>query len=97
VATFREWTASEREDAPEDDFAGPGKSFPIKDQDDVDSASRLIGKASDPDAVKARIIKIAKRKGLTIPAAWKADDRAEMSADDPALIAADGNNSVHWA
>lgn len=54
-----------------DDFAGPHQSFPIRNQQDVDDAKMLVGHAEDPDAVKAKIISIAKRKGLLIPDAWK--------------------------
>lgn len=59
-----------RDEMPESDFAGPDQSFPIKNQADVDAAKRLIGKAANPDAVKKKIIAIAKKKGLTIPEAW---------------------------
>lgn len=58
------------EEAPED-FAGPHQSFPIRGQEDVDHAARLIGHADDPEAVKSKIKTIAKRKGLTIPDSWK--------------------------
>jgi 2'-5' RNA ligase len=54
------------------DFGDPrGRKFPILDQSDVDGAAHLIGKADNPDAVKSRIIAIAKRKKLTIPKAWQ--------------------------
>lgn len=65
---------SERDKLPKEDFGDPERRlFPIVDQEDVDSAKRLIGKAKDPEAVKKRIVGIAKRKGLTIPDAWKAE------------------------
>lgn len=67
-------TKAERDKLPLEDFGDPKRRlYPIKDQDDVDSAASLIGKAQNPDAVKARIISIAKRKGLSIPDAWKSD------------------------
>jgi hypothetical protein len=73
LAYNQRWDAAARDrlhdEAPED-FAGPNKSFPIRDQEDVDHAARLIGHADDPGAVKARIIAIAKRKGLSLPDAW---------------------------
>ena len=39
--------------------------FPILDQDDVDSAKRLIGKAPDPAGTRACILAKCKAKGLT--------------------------------
>ena len=75
-----------REDIPDEDFAGPDKSFPIVNQASVDDAARLIGKASDSAAVKAKVIAIANRKGLTIPDAWKSEPRTALrqAADDVA-------------
>jgi hypothetical protein len=67
-------TKEQRDKLPEGDFGDPKRRlFPIVDQDDVDSAASLLGKAQNPDAVKARIISIAKRKKLSIPDAWKSD------------------------
>ena len=50
--------AKTRAAIPSDDFAGPHNSYPIRNQDDVDNAAKLIGHADDPDAVKAAIIRI---------------------------------------
>lgn len=72
-SAFSKSTKAEREKMPESDFAGPNRSFPIMDQNDVNDAARLIGHASDPAAVKARVISIAKRKGLKLPDAWQTD------------------------
>jgi hypothetical protein len=70
---------AQRKALPLSDFGDPtNRLFPIVDQDDVDSAAHLIGKAQDPEKVKARIISIAKRKGLKIPDAWQKG--ATMSA-----------------
>lgn len=67
----RKWTEAERHALPEEDFGDPKKRlYPIKSQEDVNSAKHLIGKAGNPDQVKKRIIEIAKRKGLNIPAEW---------------------------
>lgn len=72
MATYnRNFTQEHRDRLPDEDFAGPGQSFPIVTQADVDAAEHLIGHAVDPEAVKHRIIEIAKRKGLSIPDAWK--------------------------
>jgi len=75
-----------REEIDAEDFAGPDKSYPIVNQASVDDAASLIGKAADPDAVKAKIISIAKRKGLDIPQAWKEPARSAFrtASDDVA-------------
>lgn len=70
-ATKRDYSQKEREQMDSSDFAGPHMSFPIKSQQDVYNAARLIGHADNPEAVKARIIAIARRKGFDIPDAWK--------------------------
>ncbi len=64
----------ERDKIPANDFAGPHKSFPIRSQEDLDNAARLIGHAADPEKVKAAIKRIAKRKGLTLPESWDDTD-----------------------
>lgn len=64
------WTQEQRDALPSEDFAGPNQSFPIKSQQDVYDAARLIGHADNPEAVKHKIIAIAKRKGFKIPDAW---------------------------
>jgi hypothetical protein len=69
----------ERDAVPAEDFAGPHSSFPIRNQGDVDNAARLIGHAENPDAVKAAIIRIAKKKGLSLPGAWQTSDKKESS------------------
>lgn len=76
-----------RDEIPAEDFAGPDKSFPIVDQGSVDSAAHLIGKAANPDAVKAKVIAIAKRKGLKIPEAWETGADTDKDADDSARSA----------
>jgi hypothetical protein len=68
---LRDIPQSARDKMSASDFAGPHESFPISTQADVDAAAHLIGKAADPEAVKRKIIAIAKRKGLTLPAAWQ--------------------------
>ena len=76
-----------RDEIAPEDFAGPDKSYPIVNQASVDDAASLIGKADDPEAVKAKIIEIAKRKGFTIPDAWQGNPRSAFraAADDVAL------------
>lgn len=62
---------AELDKIPAQDFAGPHRSYPIRNQKDVHDAASLVGRADDPAAVKAKIIEIAKRKGFDIPDAWK--------------------------
>lgn len=70
--SFSSLNRTEREKLPKSDFGDPERLlFPIMDQSDVKAAARLIGKAHNPDAVKARIIAIAKRKGFDLPKAWQ--------------------------
>lgn len=64
-------TAAERAKVSAGDFAGPHRSFPIRNQQDVYDAARLVGHAADPAAVKAAIIRIAKRKGFSLPKSWQ--------------------------
>jgi len=47
------------------DYAGPHKSFPIKGPADVKDAWDLAGHAEDPEAVRRRILDIARRHGWT--------------------------------
>lgn len=55
-----------------DDFAGKNRSFPISTQADVEAAFHSLGRAGSDNygssTIRANIIKIAKRKGLTLPA-----------------------------
>lgn len=82
------WTKAKRDALDLESFGDPEKRlFPVTDQEDLDSAAHLIGKAKNPDAVKRRIVAIAKRKKLTIPKAWQ----SEMSRTaDFAVVSADG-------
>ena len=73
----------ERAAIPAGDFAGPNRTFPIRNQVDVMHASHLIGHAADPQAVKRKIIEIARRKGLDIPESWETGaDEPDGDADD---------------
>jgi hypothetical protein len=66
----RYYSKAARAKIPPEDFAGPNSTFPIKVQNDVYNAAKLIGHAHDPNAVKQAIIKIATRKGFSLPKAW---------------------------
>lgn len=63
----RDWPQSKRDKLPAKDFAGPDQSFPIATQEDLDAAIHSIGRAKDPETVKAGIRRIAKKKGLKLP------------------------------
>jgi hypothetical protein len=72
------WTAEKRRKLDASNFGDPSvRAFPVVDQEDLDSAARLIGHARNPAKVKKRLIAIAKRLKLKIPDAWK--DDAAMS------------------
>lgn len=79
------WSQAAREEYyakhPEN-FAGPDMTYPIKDASDVSDAWDLAGHASDPDGVRAKIKKIAKRLGLesALPDTAKQDEgeRSDM-------------------
>ncbi len=80
-------TQDERAALPESDFADPQhRKFPIVDANDVQDAWNLAGHAEHPDAVRRRIIQIAKRKGLTsaLPESareWAQEHNVELAAD----------------
>jgi len=89
VLDRRDFPQAERDAMDSEDFGGPHESFPIKSQEDVHNAAKLIGHADDPDAVKAKIKRIAKRKGFSLPKSWEDDtasegkDRAAQPGDHP--------------
>lgn len=78
----RSISQAERDKIPDEDFAGPNRTYFIQQPEDVDSAAHLVGKAASPDSVKSKIISIAYRKGKAfvaqLPDSWKkkADQKA---------------------
>lgn len=83
-------TQAQRDDLDDSDFGDvAGRKFPIRNQSDLDSAAHLIGKASNPEAVKKRIIKIAKRKGLTLPPAWQNETPGSKALGEFAVVRPD--------
>lgn len=69
---------TDRDKIPAEDFAGPGRSFPIVTPGDVSDAASSLGRAKgDQSAIKRNIIRIAHRKGkdfvAELPDAWKDD------------------------
>lgn len=71
----------ERDSYAAEDFAGPDQSFPITTQAQLEAAAHLIGHAAYPEAVKAKAIAIAKRKGFTLPKAWQEDEGGKKKDD----------------
>lgn len=94
----------DRDKIPAEDFAGPNRTYPIVTPQDVKDAGGLIGHADDPEAVKAKIIAIAKRKGAAfvakLPKAWNvkaeehedAVEKAKKPAFDGAAEPFDGKD-----
>lgn len=74
-------TTKEREELPAWQLGEPETlGFPVRNQEDLDAAAHLLGKAKDPEKVKARLIAAAKRLDLKLPDSWA----AEMSAGSEA-------------
>jgi len=81
-AEFRDYTPEERSKMAESGEALPDGSFPIADIEDLRNAIQAIGRASDPEAAKAHIVKRASALGAAdlIPEEWAADDEALAAA-----------------
>src|SRR5579859_5569175 len=69
----KKYSQSEREAMPLSDFGDPdNRAFPIKVAEDViHAAERLHNASGSQAAIKARIKKIAKRKGFPLPKSWE--------------------------
>lgn len=72
----RDFTAEERQAMADKGHAMADGSFPIPDQASLKDAIRAIGRASDPSAAKAHIIRRAKALGSTdiLPEGWVKKD-----------------------
>ena len=74
---------SERAAMDSSDFAGKGKSFPVKTQADVMAAFHSLGRAGSDNystaVIRANIIKIAKRKGFKLPKSAQEKDAKEAA------------------
>jgi hypothetical protein len=74
-------TPAERKDAPASVFCGPGRSFPVADEEDFSNAVHALGRAKgDTSAIKACLIGKAKAHGWTLPASWQAQHSATQVA-----------------
>lgn len=62
-------------------FAGPHNSFPISSQSHVYAAAKLIGHATNPAAVRARIISIARSRGYALPKSWQSKAKAKKGSE----------------
>jgi hypothetical protein len=73
----RNVSTKERADLEKKGQAMPGGRYPIKHGGDLDAAIQAFGRGNPPDksAIKAHIVKCAKKLGLAhkLPAGWTAD------------------------
>ena len=96
----KDYSQSERDAMDDSDFGDPeNQAFPIKTAADViHAAERLHNSKGDQEAIKARIKRIAKRKGFPLPQTWQDDNKdnkeRSMGAEHihEALTRADGNH-----
>lgn len=68
VALFRRALGSEEfaeKTTPRGGYAGPHESFPMDGPKDAENCWNLAGHAADPDAVRRKVVEIAKRMGWT--------------------------------
>jgi uncharacterized protein DUF2213 len=85
LKTLRDIPQTDRDKMAEEDFAGPNRSFPIAEPEDVKAAAESLGRAKGNRAsIKRKIIAIAYRKGDTftaqLPDDWKKkSDQKAMS------------------
>jgi hypothetical protein len=93
-AEFKYIPRAERDALPNSDFGyisptdKKRRLFPVRNQEDLDAAAKLIGRAKglndkDRENVKKKLTAIAKRKGLTIPKTWQ---ESQMSDDNLVTI-----------
>lgn len=68
----RKYSMTERKKMDRSEFGDPkNMAFPVKTQEDLNNAARLIGHAQDPSAVKKRLMSIAAKKHFMLPKAWQ--------------------------
>ncbi len=79
---FEYLTKDQRDAIDDSDFAWPEqKKYPINTQAHLDAAAKLIGRAPEgvQDKIKRNAIRIAKRKGLTLPDSWNNEPASETT------------------
>lgn len=90
VVEFKYLKKEDRDKLKDSDFGyvkGSRRLFPITDAESVMSASRLLGRAkglteTERASVKDRIIKIAKKKGFSIPKSWQTEEMSVLVTID---------------
>ncbi len=87
----RYYSDKERQSLDESDFCGPGRTYPVKTQEDVTNAAELAGHADDPAAVRACIRSKAKSNGWTLPDSWEEDDDKSSTDDGERAVKADNH------
>jgi hypothetical protein len=80
----RYYSDKERKSMPASAFCGPGRTFPVESQEDVDNAAGLAGHAANPNAVRACIKRKAKAGGWSLPDSWK-DGKADRAMQPESL------------
>lgn len=60
----------ERDALPDSQFAGPDRTFPIRDEEDLAHVAMLLHHAANPEKVKSKAKQIAKRLDLELPHTW---------------------------
>lgn len=90
----RKFTAADRGKAADKGQAQSDGSFPIENEKDLRNAIQAVGRAKDPAAAKAHIVRRAQALGLTdlLPDGWmtekKSDDPADVLSEFEARLAA---------
>jgi hypothetical protein len=70
------------------DYAWPDEDkYPIRNQGELDSCAKLIGRApaAEQAKIRARAMEIAKRKGLSLPDTWKEAKAPKMAKSKVAI------------
>lgn len=84
------YSKADRATIPQEDFAGPDRTFPIVSPEDITDAADLHGHSGDPEEVKKKIMEIARRKGKEfvdkLPPEWTAGESSEHSDFDGQFI-----------
>lgn len=77
----KDWDKAARDALSDTDFGWPEeKKYPIADQEDMDAATKLVGRAPEnmQSKIKSKLIAIAKRKDLKLPEAWEDEKRTAI-------------------
>lgn len=82
AAYDKEFSAERRDELAKSGKAMPGGGFPIESVQDLKNAVRAIGRAKNPSAAKAHIIKRAKSLGATneLPEDWTSSTKSSDAA-----------------